>query len=164
MQVDAKTAQALEAIRRVGDRRFSKAAQRMCGQRRKYGRFDFGAIQNASLDFPDFSIDANTGRRAFDKKQIAAMPVHKSREPMVEAIGQSGVVCAGRFLVIQLPGDSIKIVRIIHNSTIGRTGGVCRKTARAVHKKIFRKSREAVPQKAQPLGAETPRGWRHFTV
>lgn len=119
MQVDAKTAQALEAIRRVGDRRFSKAAQRVCGKRRKYGRFDFGAIQNASLDFPDFSIDANTGRRAFDKKQITAVPVHKSREPMVEAIGESGIVRAGRFLVIQLPGDGIKIVRFIHNSTIG---------------------------------------------
>ena len=47
------------------------------------------------------------------------MPVHKSREPMVEAIGESGIVRAGGFLVIQLPGDSIKIVRIIHNSTIG---------------------------------------------
>ena len=119
MQVDAKTAQALESIRRVSDRCFSKATQGVGGKRRKYGSFDFSAIQNTSLDFSDFSIDANAGRRTFDKKQIAAMPVHKSREPVVEAIREPGIVHAGCFLVIQLAGDGIKIVRIIHNITIG---------------------------------------------
>jgi len=39
------------------------------------------------------------------------MPVHKSREPVVEAIREPGIVHAGCFLVIQLAGDGIKIVR-----------------------------------------------------
>src|SRR5690348_4493177 len=81
MQIDTETAQPGDTIRRVRDLRLTILLQRMRGERREHGCFDFRTVERSRIDFLHVTLCPNAGGRARNQKQIASRASYQRPEP-----------------------------------------------------------------------------------
>jgi hypothetical protein len=77
VQIDAKAAEPLDAVRSIGNVGFAIKVEGVAGERWQHRGFDFRAIQDAWLDLADFAIHTHAWRGAGNEKQVAGTPANE---------------------------------------------------------------------------------------
>src|SRR5258708_31894135 len=116
MEIDAKAAEAFDAVGGISDAGFAETIECVRGKRGKDRFFDFRAIERAGGNFSHFTIDADAGRSALHEKEVAAAAADEAGEPAVKAGGEGRVI--GSVRADQRTCDFIEVGGIVHAGTL----------------------------------------------
>src|SRR5262245_33132974 len=114
MQINAEATQSLNTVGRVGDAMLAKQLERVLGKRRQDRGFDFGAVENGIFKLTHLAVLANARRRALDQKQVAAVAVNQTGEPVIETFGAGSIVGTRGLVAVQFACDLIEVESFAH--------------------------------------------------
>src|SRR5581483_6904434 len=87
MQIDAKSAESLDAVRRVGNPKLPVLLARMCRHGRQYRRFDFFSTERAISNRSQHAFHPDRCRSVWHEKKVAAVALEQCCKPLLQFSG-----------------------------------------------------------------------------